>query len=187
MFGSLSFKRLLEGSVGVLFGKSKNHPGHSKICPSTISAQDALRFSLMHVRKPSKTTDTRGLLATDPIILNLGQVTWTTPELIVGFEKERKKAKCHDPATQKGSVGHILSITCLEGMIHVEFVDPPIWIMKLTAVPLGLAPFPPPVPFPHSSDGFCPVWLGGTRTRPSRASGQHFANTNPDWLISSLH
>ncbi|GFV94042.1 uncharacterized protein TNCV_3356891 [Trichonephila clavipes] len=60
-----------------------------KIMPTWLYRQDFAKFSLdryYNVRVSeliltSHCSATRGLLATDHVILNHGQVTWTTPEL----------------------------------------------------------------------------------------------------------
>ncbi|GFQ93947.1 hypothetical protein TNCT_443401 [Trichonephila clavata] len=46
-----------EGSVRALLDGSRNSPGNTMVFPNTISSQDALRFFLVHARRPNRVTD----------------------------------------------------------------------------------------------------------------------------------
>ncbi|GFX82819.1 uncharacterized protein TNCV_1699381 [Trichonephila clavipes] len=47
----------------------------------SVESSNVLRWGLIDLILTSHCSATRGLLATDHVILNHGQVTWTTPEL----------------------------------------------------------------------------------------------------------
>ncbi|GFT49226.1 uncharacterized protein TNCV_4582391 [Trichonephila clavipes] len=49
--------------------------------PPTYESSKSLRSCSPNHKTTGRATATRGLLATDHVILNHGQVTWTTPEL----------------------------------------------------------------------------------------------------------